>query len=407
MIQEFYGTVVSPKGFQAIGVAAGVKKGKYDLALLVSDVPAEVAACFTTNVVKAASVLRNQALLKAGKKIRAVAVNSGNANACTGLEGKKANEEMARTLAEAIGAQTDEVWTASTGVIGVPFPIDTIKKGIEAAVPALGNRVEKGRLAARAIMTTDTYPKEVAVRFEIDGKKVTMAGMAKGSGMIHPNMATMLGFITTDCAISQELLQKALSADVQQTYNMVSVDGDTSTNDTVLVMANGLADNPKIETEGPSYDLFRRALHYVNEFLAKNLVKDGEGATKFIEVTVTGAKTQQDAKVLAKSVACSNLLKAAIFGEDANWDRVLCALGYSGVSFDPERVDIRFESKAGKIMLMDCGAPIVFDEEKAAKILAEREIHIVITLREGDQSATAWGCDLSYEYVRINGDYRS
>ena len=406
-MKEIKGSVTSPKGFSATGFAAGVKKSGYDLALLASEVPAVAAACFTTNVVKAASVLRNQAVLAAGGEIGGVGVNSGSADACTGGAGKQANADMAAALAKELGVAPEQVLTASTGVIGSPFPIETVAKGIAAAFPSMGTAEENGHLAARAIMTTDTYPKEIAVELTLGGKTVTIGGMAKGSGMIHPNMATMLGFITTDCAISKELLQKALSADVKETYNMVSVDGDTSTNDTVLVLANGLAENPVIETENEDYQAFCEALHHVNLFLAKNLVKDGEGATKFMEVNVTGAATKAEAKQMAKSVVCSNLFKAAVFGEDANWGRVLCAMGYSGVSFDPEQVDIVFESAKGSILLMDCGTPIVFDEEKAAEILSEKEILIRIILREGNETASAWGCDLSYDYVKINGDYRS
>lgn len=404
------GSVTAAKGFRAAGNAVGVKGAiteKKDLAIIVSDVPAVAAGAFTTNVVKATSVTRNMKIMEGKGKINAVVANSGNANACTGEEGIKSNEKMAQCLADILGVDSSTVLTASTGVIGAVFPIDTITKGIKATFPMLGYDRNNALMAAEAIMTTDTYSKEVAVEFDLGGKTVHLGGMAKGSGMICPNMATMLSFITTDAAISQELLNKALKEDIKSTYNMVSVDGDTSTNDTVVVLANGLAGNEEIVSEGKDYDTFKEALHYVNERLAKNLVRDGEGATKFMEVNVTGAATEADAKTMAKSVVKSSLFKAAVFGEDANWGRVLCAMGYSGVKFDPQKVDIVFASNAGEILLMDNGTPIVFDEDKAKTILSEKEIQVNIKISEGNAKATAWGCDLSYEYVKINGDYRS
>lgn len=404
------GSVTAAKGFRAAGNAVGVKgviTEKKDLAIIVSDVPAVAAGAFTTNVVKATSVTRNMKIMEGKGKINAVVANSGNANACTGEEGIKSNEKMAQCLADILGVDSSTVLTASTGVIGAVFPIDTITKGIKATFPMLGYDRNNALMAAEAIMTTDTYSKEVAVEFELGGKTVHLGGMAKGSGMICPNMATMLSFITTDAAISQELLNKALKEDIKSTYNMVSVDGDTSTNDTVVVLANGLAGNEEVVSEGKDYDAFKEALHYVNERLAKNLVRDGEGATKFMEVNVTGAATEADAKTMAKSVVKSSLFKAAVFGEDANWGRVLCAMGYSGVKFDPQKVDIIFASNAGEILLMDNGTPIVFDEDKAKTILSEKEIQVNIKISEGNAKATAWGCDLSYEYVKINGDYRS
>lgn len=404
------GSVTAAKGFRAAGNAVGVKgviTEKKDLAIIVSDVPAVAAGAFTTNVVKATSVTRNMKIMEGKGKINAVVANSGNANACTGEEGIKSNEKMAQCLADILGVDSSTVLTASTGVIGAVFPIDTITKGIKATFPMLGYDRNNALMAAEAIMTTDTYSKEVAVEFDLGGKTVHLGGMAKGSGMICPNMATMLSFITTDAAISQELLNKALKEDIKSTYNMVSVDGDTSTNDTVVVLANGLAGNEEVVSEGKDYDVFKEALHYVNERLAKNLVRDGEGATKFMEVNVTGAATEADAKTMAKSVVKSSLFKAAVFGEDANWGRVLCAMGYSGVKFDPQKVDIVFASNAGEILLMDNGTPIVFDEDKAKTILSEKEIQVNIKISEGNAKATAWGCDLSYEYVKINGDYRS
>lgn len=402
------GGVTAPKGFKATGNAVGIKKGVKDLALISSDVPAVCAGAFTTNVVKATSVLRNIEIVKNKKnKISGVAVNSGNANACTGELGVQGNLQMAEKFAELLNVPADTVLTASTGVIGATFPIDTIKKGIDDTFPMLGYSREDAHIAAQAIMTTDTYSKEVAVEIEIGGKTVKIGGMAKGSGMIHPNMATMLGFITTDINITQELLDKALMVTIPKTFNMVSVDGDTSTNDTVIVLANGMAENDIIDTENEDYKVFADALYYINEKLAKELVRDGEGATKFIEINVDGAKTEEDAKVIAKSVVTSSLVKAAMFGEDANWGRVLCAMGYSGIDFDTTKVDIVYRSEKGTIDLMTKGTPIVFDEDKAKEILKEKEIYVDIKIAEGGAKATAWGCDLSYDYVKINGDYRS
>ncbi len=401
------GSVTAPKGFMATGAAIGIKKGTKDLALIKSDVPAVCAGCFTTNVVKAASVMRNMELLKNGNKISGVAVNSGNANACTGEKGKESNVKMAEAFAKEIGASAENILTASTGVIGAEFPIDIVSNGIAKTAPLLNSSRESSLLAAEAIMTTDTYSKEVAVQTEIGGKTVTIGAIAKGSGMIHPNMATMLAFVTTDCNIEKSILQEILSEDIKTTYNMVSVDGDTSTNDTIVVLANGMAQNELITEMNEDAKKFQNALHYVNEKLAKELVRDGEGATKFIEVNVSGAKNDNDAKKMAKSVVCSNLFKAAVFGEDANWGRVLCAMGYSGVEFDPEKTDIVFSSEKGSINLMNRGTPVNFDEEKAAEILSAKEITVNIKISEGEGTAVAWGCDLSYEYVKINGDYRS
>lgn len=401
------GGVTAPVGFKAAGNAVGVKDGAKDLALLASEVPAAAAAAFTTNVVKAASVLRNIDIMAKKGKISAVVINSGNANACTGQEGVRANEEMAAEYAGLLGVSPDSVLTASTGVIGARFPIEKIKAGIQATFPMLGRDRGSAREAAEAIMTTDTYSKECAVQLEIKGKPVRIGAMAKGSGMIHPNMATMLSFVTTDADISAELLDKALKDIVKTTYNMVSVDGDTSTNDTVLALANAMAGNEPITEENEDFEVFSQALHYVNSIMAKNLVCDGEGATKFIEINVMGAASEDDAKTVAKSVVTSSLVKAAMFGEDANWGRVLCAMGYSGVDFDPTKVDIVYRSGAGDIELMKRGTPIAFDEDKAKEILSEKEITVDIAMDEGEAQAKAWGCDLSYDYVKINGDYRS
>lgn len=402
------GGVTAPKGYLATGCAAGLKKtGKNDMAILMSQVPATVAACFTSSVVKAAPVLRDKALLAAGDFVTAVVANSGNANACTGEAGKQSNQEMAQTLADLLEVPVGQVWTASTGVIGAPFPIEKVKAGIAKAVPTLSDSREAANEAAKGIMTTDTYSKEIAISFELDGKTVTIGGMAKGSGMICPDLATMLAFVTTDCAISQEMLQKALSADVKDTYNMVSVDGDESTNDTLIVLANGRAGNEAITTEGPAFDAFCEALNLVNTTLAQHLARDGEGATKLVIAKVTGAKTEEDARKLAKSVIQSSLVKAAMFGQDANWGRILAAMGYAGAKFNPDHVDISYLSPAGNIDLFVAGTPIDFDEDKALKILKENEITVDIQVHEGWGNATAWGCDLSYDYVKINGDYRT
>ena len=399
------GNVTSAQGFKAAGNAVGLKKVKKDMAIITSDVPAVSAGCFTTNVVKAAPVLWDMAHV--GKKINGIVVNSGNANACTGEEGLKDAETTADCLASLMGKDKDSILVCSTGVIGVNLDMDKMLAGVKATYPLINNSEENGALASEAIMTTDTYAKTVSAEIEIGGKKVTLGGMAKGSGMINPNMATMLCFITTDCAISSEMLDKALKSCVVDTFNMITVDGDTSTNDTVLVLANGMAGNEEITSEGADYEIFKEALFAINKDLAMKCVDDGEGATKLMEVIVKGAATKEDARTIASSVTSSNLFKAALFGEDANWGRVLCAMGYSGAKFYPMGVTIHFRSEGGKIMLMDNGTPIVFDEELASKILKEHKINIDIDLSEGSETATAWGCDLTYDYVKINGDYRS
>ncbi|OGI17101.1 MAG: bifunctional ornithine acetyltransferase/N-acetylglutamate synthase [Candidatus Melainabacteria bacterium RIFOXYA12_FULL_32_12] len=401
------GGITSPKGFQATGSYIGIKKRRKDLAILYSEVSAVAAAVFTTNVVKAAPVLWNTEIIDKKGTVRAIVTNSGNANACTGEIGIKHAEEMAATLADCLKIKKEEVFVCSTGVIGVPLPMDIITRGIEQTYTNLSDRGDAARNAAEAILTTDTFVKEIAVEIKIDGKPVRIAGMAKGSGMIHPNMATMLGFITTDINISRDLLEKALREDVDDTYNMISVDGDTSTNDSVLLLANGLAGNKLITQEDESYVLFSKALHYVNEYLAQQIIRDGEGATKFLEVKIKGALSKVDARKLGKSVITSNLVKTAFFGEDANWGRVLAAMGYSGANFDPSKVHIEFMSPAGSVVIMKDGRPVKFDEDQATSVLKEREIRILITLQEGQAEACAWGCDLSYEYVRINGEYRT
>lgn len=401
------GGVTAPMGFEAMGIAAGIKKGKKDMALLYSKEPCQAAGTFTTNVVKAAPVKWDQKVVYEEKCAQAVVVNSGIANACTGAEGYQCCQETAKAAAEALGVKENQVLVASTGVIGRQLPMDVVKKGIKTMVPMLSGSREAGTLAAQAIMTTDTVKKEVAVEIELGGRKVTLGGMSKGSGMIHPNMCTMLAFITTDAAIDQPLLQKALSASVTDTYNMISVDGDTSTNDTCLVLANGLAGNPKITEEDQDYKEFCEALNWVNTWLAKHMAADGEGASALFEVKIVGAKTKEQAVTLSKSVVSSSLVKAAICGHDANWGRILCAMGYSGTSFDPEKVDLYFESAAGKLKIIENGVALDYSEETATRILSEKAVTAIADIKMGTASATAWGCDLTYEYVRINADYRS
>ena len=397
------GNIASPAGFRASGIHAGLKKSRKDMALIVSECPAVSAAAFTTNRVKAAPVLYDMKILEKGCA-RAVVVNSGNANACTGEQGYRDCEETASYAASALGIASDEVFVSSTGVIGQMLDMTKIKKGIDSLVSALG---KDGEAAAEAILTTDTVKKEVCVSVNLDGKEVRIAGMAKGSGMIHPNMATMLCFITSDAAISHDVLQDLLGTTVEDTFNMISVDGDTSTNDTVIVLANGMAGNRMIEKGSDSYIAFSKAFDYVLRELAKKIVKDGEGADRFIEMKVEGASGQDDARALARSVVSSSLVKAAFFGSDANWGRILCAMGYSGAAFSFEKVDLFYSSAAGSIQVLKSGSPIAFDEDEAKKILLEKEICVRAVLHDGSACATAWGCDLTYDYVRINGDYRS
>lgn len=402
------GGVTAAKGFKAASTAAEIKyKGRTDMAMVFSEVPCVAAGTFTTNVVKAAPVRWDQDIVYNHPGARAVICNSGIANACTGEEGFVYCRETAKAASESLGIPEDSVLVASTGVIGMQLPIDRIANGVKAMAPKLEGSREAGLEAAKAIMTTDTEKKEAAVEIEIGGKTVTVGGMCKGSGMIHPNMCTMLGFITSDVDISKELLQEALSEDIKDTYNMVSVDGDTSTNDTVLLLANGQAGNPKITEKNADYEEFKKALNYVNTTLAKKIAGDGEGATALFEVKVIGAATKAEAVTLSKSVVTSSLTKAAIYGHDANWGRILCALGYSGVQFDPEKVDLYFESKAGKIKIIENGVSTGYSEEEATKILSEEAVTAIADMKMGDASATAWGCDLTYDYIKINADYRS
>lgn len=407
-MKKISGGVTAPKGFQAAGIAAGIKKEDVkDMAMLYSTAPCAAAGTFTTNVVKAAPVIWDRDIVRGKGTARAVVCNSGVANACTGEEGMGYCRKTAETAAALLGITAEEVLVGSTGVIGKQLPMDVIAAGVKTLAGALSDGEEAGTLAAEAILTTDTHKKEIAVEISLGGKTVRLGGMCKGSGMIHPNMCTMLSFITTDAAISRELLQKALSEDVQDTYNMVSVDGDTSTNDTVLVLANGLAGNPEIIAEGEDYDVFCEALHTVNEYLAKQIAGDGEGATALFEAQVVGAESKEQAKTLSKSIVCSNLTKAAIYGHDANWGRILCAMGYSGAPFDPEKVDLYFESAAGRIQIIADGVAVDYSEEEATKILSEKQVKAIADIKQGEASATAWGCDLTHEYIRINADYRS
>ena len=407
-MKQIKGGVTAAKGYAAASTAAGIKyQGRTDMAVIYSRVPCVSAGTFTTNVVKAAPVKWDRQVVDSGVGVQAVVVNSGIANACTGEEGMGYCKETAEAAAKALNIDAAGVLVGSTGVIGMQLPMQKLVDGIQVLAGKKAEDLESGHDAALAIMTTDTVEKEMAVEIEIGGKTVTIGGMSKGSGMIHPNMCTMLAFITTDASITKEALQKALSEDVEDTYNMISVDGDTSTNDTAILLANGLAGNPEITYGTSEYETFKEALHMVNETLAKKMAGDGEGATALFEVKVVGAESIQQAKTLAKSVVCSNLTKAAIAGNDANWGRILCAMGYSGAQFDPEKVDLFFESKAGKLQIIENGVATDYSEEVATKILSESEITATADIKMGSYSATAWGCDLTHEYININADYRS
>ena len=407
-MKKIEGGITAAKGFQAAGVEAAVKyQNRKDMALIYSEAPCVAAGTFTTNVVKAAPVLWDKKIVEESPYAQAVVVNSGIANACTGRQGMDCCQAEAKCAGEALGISADCVLVASTGVIGMRLPLDRITEGIKKLAAAKAHTPEAGADAARAIMTTDTVPKEIAVTFEIGGKTVTLGGMCKGSGMIHPNMCTMLGFLTTDLKISKKMLQKALREDVADSFNMISVDGDTSTNDTLLILANGQAGNEEIASQGADYDTFREALHFVTTYLARKMAGDGEGATALFETKVVGAATKEDARILAKSVICSSLTKAAIFGHDANWGRILCALGYSGAQFDPENVDLWFRGGGEEIHIYGNGTACDYSEEEATKILSCPEVTVLADMHMGEEEATAWGCDLSYDYVKINADYRS
>ena len=402
------GGVTAAKGFQAASTAAGIKyQNRTDMVMVYSEKPCKAAGTFTTNIVKAAPVKWDQDIVYHQPEAQVIVCNSGIANACTGEEGFGYCRETAKAAAEVLGVSDNSVLVASTGVIGMQLPIQKLTNGIKAMVPGLDGSLEAGNQAAKAIMTTDTEEKEAAVEFEIGGKIVTVGGMCKGSGMIHPNMCTMLGFVTTDLNISKELLQEALSENVKDTYNMVSVDGDTSTNDTVLLLANGMAGNPEITEKNDDYQAFCEALNYINTSLAKKIAGDGEGATALFEVKIIGAESKEQAVTLSKSVVTSSLTKAAIYGHDANWGRILCAMGYSGAQFNPEKVDLYFESKAGKIKIIENGVATGYSEEEATRILSEEAVTAIADVKMGNCTATAWGCDLTYDYVKINADYRS
>ena len=407
-MKQIPGGVTAAKGFEAAGVEAGIKyKNRMDMALVYSEVPCKAAGTFTTNVVKAAPVKWDYKVVHESEYAQAVIINAGVANACTGTEGYGYCLDTAKAAGKAFGIPEESVLVASTGVIGMQLPMNKILAGVEKLAEAKGGSLEHGTLASKAIMTTDTVNKEIAVEFEVGGKTAVIGGMCKGSGMIHPNMCTMLGFVTTDVNISKELLLKALQENVKDTYNMVSVDGDTSTNDTVLLLANGMAGNPEITEESEDYKAFCEALNVVNTFLARKIAGDGEGATALFEVKVINAASKEEAVILSKSVVTSSLTKAAIYGHDANWGRILCALGYSGVQFDPEKVDLYFESAAGKLKIIENGVSTGYSEEAATKILSEEEVTAIADMKMGEACATAWGCDLTYDYVKINADYRS
>ena len=403
-MEQISGGVCAAQGFTAAGVHCGIRKNKdkRDLALIYSQVPASAASVYTSNLVKGAPLTVTKAHLADGVA-QAIVCNSGNANTCN-ADGIQVAQEMCRLTGAALGIDPHNVVVASTGVIGQRLDVAPIAAAMPQLVSELGDHSEE---AAEAIMTTDTMVKEVAVSFEIGGKTCKLGGIAKGSGMIHPDLATMLVFLTTDCAIAPAMLEKALKLDVAKTFNMVSVDGDTSTNDMVTILANGMAGNAPITAEGPAFTAFMEALNSVTLFLCRCIAGDGEGATKLLECRVSGAKTEADAKTIAKSIICSSLTKAAMFGADANWGRVLCAIGYSGAAVDVSRVDVSFASCRGEILVCQNGAGVDFSEEFAKEILLEDAIDIVVTLHDGEAAATAWGCDLTYDYVKINGDYRT
>ena len=402
------GGVCAAKGFYAAGVEAGIKyQNRKDMALVYSEAPCVCAGTFTSNVVKAAPVLWDKAVVENSPYVQAVVVNSGIANACTGKEGMECCEKTAQAAAEALAVPKDSVLIGSTGVIGMQMPIDRLTAGVRMLAAEKAHSEHAAQMAAEAIMTTDTRDKQEAVRFTVGGRTVTMGGMSKGSGMIHPNMCTMLAFVTSDVAISKELLTKAVKECVTDTFNMISVDGDTSTNDTFLFLANGCAGNAEITEEGADYDAFREALLYLNTTLARRMAGDGEGATALLEVKVVGADTRENARILSKSVVCSSLVKAMIYGHDANAGRILCALGYSGVQFDPDKVEVCFVGEDGNIWVYKDGKMPAFDEERATKLLSQPEVTVLVDMKMGSGSATAWGCDLTYDYVKINADYRS
>lgn len=407
-IIKIEGGVTAAKGFFSASCMAQIKyTDRLDMAMVYSNLPCVSAGTYTTNLVKAAPVVWDRKITDGDGMVQAIVVNAGIANACTGKEGLDYCEQTANEAASVLGIKPEEVLVASTGVIGKQLPMEKIKAGVHKLKENLSDSLESASLSAEAIMTTDTIKKEIALEFEIAGTKVKMGGMCKGSGMIHPNMCTMLGFVTTDVAIDKALLLKALREDVVDTFNMVSVDGDTSTNDSFIVLANGQAKNKLIDSEGEDYKTFKEALHQINVELAKMMAGDGEGATALFEVKVVGAQSKDQARTLAKSVVTSSLTKAAIFGHDANWGRILCALGYSGEKFDPDHMELWFESNEGKILIYKDGNAVDFSEEDATNILSAKEVTALVDIQMGEETATAWGCDLTYDYIRINADYRS
>lgn len=399
--------ITAPKGFLAGGIHSGIKKYKKDLSIIYSKVPALCSAVYTKNVVKAPPLLWCESLTKNNEKIQAIVINSGNANACTGERGYNDALLTAETLSDTLSIPKKSVMVTSTGVIGVYLPVDKIVKGIKELAPKLSDDDESAQNCALGILTTDTFKKEITLEVDIKNTKVTISGIAKGSGMIHPNMATMLNFITTDINIEKELLDEAFKSNIDDTFNMITVDGETSTNDMAVILANGMANNPVINKKDEDYEKFKKALFIVTKELAKDIVKDGEGASKLIECKVAGTKTKQEARVLVKAILNSNLVKTAFFGEDANWGRVISSMGATGIDFDPNKTTIDFESKKGTIRLFENGSPVIFNEEYALEILKEKEIKVLIRLTSGNFEAVGWGCDLSYDYVKINAEYRS
>ena len=407
-MKEILGGITAPKGFEAAGIEAEIKyKNRKDMAIIYSETPCVVAGTFTRNVVKAAPVKWDMDIVNNSPYAQAVIVNTGIANAGTGKQGMDYCIETAKEAASLLGLPETAVLIGSTGVIGAQLPMDRIKAGVKELVKAKNSSAENATDASKAIMTTDTVNKELAVELDIDGVTVKIGAMSKGSGMIHPNMCTMLGYVTTDAVIEKQVLTKILKEDVVDTYNMISVDGDTSTNDTLLVLANGKAGNPTIKEGTKAYEDFKNALHFVNETQAKRLAGDGEGATALVECKVYNADTKENARLLSKSVICSSLTKAAVFGHDANWGRILCALGYSGAIFNPENIEIYYASGDKKIIIYKDGADTGYSEEEATEILSQSEVQILVDMKMGNETATAWGCDLTYDYVKINGDYRT
>lgn len=406
MVRKAQGGVTAAQGFSAAGLAAGIRKSKKDMAMIFSDVSCAAAGVFTANIVKAAPVTWDMDIVHNRKKAQAVVINSGIANTCTGETGKQYCRRMAQKTAALLRIEEQDVLVASTGVIGKQLPMEKINAGIEGLTSALSSSPESGEMAAEAILTTDTYAKTAAFTFLADGREITLGGMAKGSGMVHPNMCTVLSFLTTDLDISQELLEEALREDVKVTYNMISVDGDTSTNDSVLILANGRAGNRKITEKNEDYRRFCQALHEINLYFSRMIAGDGEGSTCLLQAVVEGAETREKAAVLARSMVSSVLTKTAVTGRDANWGRFLCAMGYAGVEFDPDRVDLFFESRYGKVKVAERGAAVDYDEEEAAKVFSAEEVTVLAQLHSGSERAVAWGCDLTHDFIKINAEYR-